>query len=220
MKKRMKFVLIITALSVAACNNAQKTSVQNRKESLTISAKAQSIVLNDSTRRSLILRGSSIAHQMASSLQKHLKAAIKKGGLDNAIDYCHTKAMVLTDSVSRALNVKIKRAAKKNRNPFNETDEQESRLFKNYIIEWLSKKPLQAQIIPDQQGHPVYYAPIRINNTVCLKCHGTPGKDIPEERMAKIRKIYPNDKAVNFKYGELRGMWVITFPEYQIKKQY
>jgi hypothetical protein len=31
--------------------------------------------------------------------------------------------------------------------------------------------------------------------------------------MAQIKRYYPNDLAVNFELGDLRGMWKISYPK-------
>jgi len=208
---RIIILLLIVVAALTACNSENKKETNNRNKPI-----ADKIVLNDSVKKMLVLKGSSISKQVASVLQKNLKSAIKKNGIDHAIDFCHNRAILLTDSMSAVLGVKIKRVAKKYRNSFNETSPKESELYKQYILEWLGRKPVTPKIIPDKNGQPVYYSMISINNKVCLKCHGTPGKEMPLEREQKIKKYYPSDKALNFKYGEPRGMWVITFPEYKV----
>ena len=205
--------LFILVMAFTACNT---TSHKKENTATNQATSIKNIVLNDSVRKSLVLKGSSISKQVVSVLQKNLKSAIKKEGIDHAIDFCHNRAMLLTDSMSTALGVKVKRVAKKYRNSFNETSPKESELYKQFIIDWLDRKPLTPKIIPDENGHPVYYSMIKINKEVCLKCHGTPGKEMPFEREAKIKEYYPTDKATNFKYAEPRGMWVITFPEYKV----
>jgi hypothetical protein len=44
---------------------------------------------------------------------------------------------------------------------------------------------------------------------MCTACHGTPEQISPEVK-AKLDQLYPNDKAVNYKPGELRGAVVVT----------
>jgi hypothetical protein len=57
----------------------------------------------------------------------------------------------------------------------------------------------------------VYYKPIRIAMPACLKCHGSAEKDIDPKTLAIIRQKYPDDLATNYKEGDLRGLWKITF---------
>jgi hypothetical protein len=44
---------------------------------------------------------------------------------------------------------------------------------------------------------------------MCLQCHGKPGTDISEATTAKLRQLYPNDKATGYGINELRGIWVV-----------
>ncbi len=194
-----------------ACTNAGNK--QGNKEDK--SADVIAVPFTDSLTKLLIKRGNSISTHAQFAFQKALKNAIETGGVEYAIRFCNTKALPITDSVSQAYKVEIRRLAKKNRNPANGTDEIESRIFKDYIMAWLDGRKLYARIVVNKEGQPVYYKPIGIK-PVCLNCHGVPGKDIPPKTAEIIAGLYPNDKAVDFKLGELRGMWAITFPEYEI----
>ncbi len=199
--------LLIFLITFAACNAPSTKNNQNQKK----------IVLTEAAKKHLIIEGESLSKQVAVVLQKNLKSAIKNHGIDGAIGFCHGKAISLTDSVAKAHHVTIRRSAKKFRNPFNETSKLESDVYKQYVLDWLGNKPLKPQIIVDKNGRPVYYGLIKLNKKVCLQCHGLPGKDMPVEREKRIKQLYPGDKAVNFKFGQPRGMWVITFPEYKVE---
>jgi hypothetical protein len=213
-------VILTVAFIFTGCSNQnagqEKEKQQGSENTTALQEETNYIVLNDSMKTVLIKRGKEVSKITAGALQKHLKAAIKEGDMPFAIKFCNSKAMELTDSVSEAESVIVRRLAKKYRNPLNETDSVESEIFKAYIIEWLGGKPLKPQIIPDKDGHPVYYNPIRVG-TLCLNCHGTPGKNITPELQKTIDELYPGDKATDFKKGWLRGMWAITFPEYTVK---
>jgi len=212
MKHLLLSGLLVVALLLSACSNqAPKQEKENKAESVS------TIQLNDSTIKKLTLRGDSIAKTAQAAFQTSLKKAIKSGGMEYAISFCNIKAMHITDSVSDLQKVQIRRLAKKYRNPVNETDEAESDIFKTYILEWLKRESLHAKIIPNEEGQPVYYRPIGIQ-PVCLNCHGVPGEDIPSPLAEKIAEGYPEDEAVDFKKGELRGMWAITFQEYVVSE--
>ena len=55
-----------------------------------------------------------------------------------------------------------------------------------------------------------YYAPIRIGMPTCLKCHGE-AKDIDAPALSKIKELYPFDKAIDYKIGEFRGAWKVSY---------
>jgi len=210
MKHNLIIGILVSTLVFTACSNQQS---QQKNESKTIST--NNILLTDSIKNALIQRGDNIAKHAQAAFQTALKKAIKSGGMEYAIGFCNTEAMQITDSVSNAQNTQIRRVAKKYRNPLNETNEAENEIYKTYVLEWLKRETLYPKIIPDEQGHPVYYRPIGIE-AVCLNCHGVPEVDIPSPLAEKIAQLYPDDKAIDFTKGELRGMWAITFPEYVV----
>jgi hypothetical protein len=211
MKLSLITSLLTGVLLISACTH--QPSQQQKGDD---AAKVIFIQLTDSITSLLIHRGDNIAKYAQATFQSSLKKAIKSEGMEYAIGFCNTEAIRITDSVSAVKNVKIRRLAKKYRNPMNKTNKGESKIYKSYILEWLKRETLHPKIIPNEEGHPVYYSPIGIQ-PVCLNCHGIPGKDIPSPLAEKIATLYPEDKAVDFQKGELRGMWAITFPEYVVE---
>lgn len=215
------FLGIIFPLFIIGCvnQNSKHEGVNQQAEENNIVEQNESadlITLNDSIQAALIERGNKIARLTALTLQKSLKNAIKQGGLEYAISFCNIEAMPITDSVSESESVEVRRLAKKYRNPLNETNPEESELYKSYILEWLGGQQLKPKIIPDNNGHPVYYNPIYVG-ALCLNCHGEPDKNINSGLAEMIKNLYPEDKATNFKQGQLRGMWAITFTEMRVK---
>ena len=61
-----------------------------------------------------------------------------------------------------------------------------------------------------KQKH-IFYARKLIIEKSCLRCHGTPYKDVPASIYKKIVKIYGN-RAFNYKLGDVRGIISIVFP--------
>jgi hypothetical protein len=76
--------------------------------------------------------------------------------------------------------------------------------------------PLVTNIVP---GKVTFFAPIVLNQPLCLKCHGEPGRDIRPEDLAIINRLYPQDQAKGFKLGELRGAWRVDFPLEALQSQ-
>ena len=84
----------------------------------------------------------------------------------------------------------------------------------------LSKK-LKLQIENDVEPKPeilngnakvdFYY--LIVTNSMCLKCHGKPEKNINRATLGKINKYNPKNQAVNYTLNEVRGMWYIEFDE-------
>ena len=133
-----------------------------------------------------------------------------KKGLPSVVGFCHDNAMKLTDSLGKVHNVIIKRTSHKLRNPENKPDIDDEAVLNEYLRLQEEQKPMEPVVLKDANGYVHFYAPIKLKKD-CLKCHGTPGKEIPEPVYKLIKSKYPNDKAIGFKIGELRGIWDIKF---------
>lgn len=225
----MKFYNLVILLSIASlffsCTNTEtKQSESNRQANQTEKeyqpadiqyGYPEYIKLNDSIKAILTARGIKIADKTRVILVNELYKTIWKEGVENAISFCKQRAMQITDSVGKAEMVMIKRLAKKNRNPYNAMSDNESNLYKSYVFQYINGQQMEPTIGWDDKGRPVFYQPI-FTGKVCLNCHGKPDIDIKPEVMEKLAQFYPDDKAIDFKHKEIRGMWAITFPEYQV----
>lgn len=142
-------------------------------------------------------------------LGKNLMGAIKKNGTENAVTFCNTKAYPLTDSMATFHNVRIKRVSDKPRNPKNAANKTELThitTFKNALASGEEVKP-----IVEEQGKAIrFYAPIKTNE-MCLQCHGKTDGQITVKVKDKLKKLYPNDKAIEYGTNEIRGIWSIEF---------
>ena len=62
--------------------------------------------------------------------------------------------------------------------------------------------------MPIGQDSVAFFAPI-ILQAQCEVCHGTPGESLSTDLLSSIQQKYPNDEAVGFAAGDLRGIWSI-----------
>lgn len=151
--------------------------------------------------------GMNLALATKAVLGKNLLTAIKEKGTEEALAFCNTKAIDLTDSMATVLNASIKRVSDKNRNPDNLANENELvyiQEVKQTLVNGGEVKP-QLTELEDQV---IGYYPI-LTNTMCLQCHGEPNEDIKEGTLEKLAELYPEDKATGYTENQLRGIWVI-----------
>lgn len=149
------------------------------------------------------------------ALSTALKEAMKEGGVQNAVDYCHLEAIPLTDSMSTSLGVKVSRVTDRPRNPLNEATLAEKDLMKKYAatLSGNSAIALKTELITDKNtGSITAYKPIIIKG-LCLNCHGDVGGALAQQNYDFIQQKYPADKAINYKEGEVRGLWKVAFIE-------
>lgn len=159
---------------------------------------------------SVIQTGQKASSELLKTLGGNLKKHMKSGGPLKAADFCISNAYPLTDKVSNDLgsDVSVKRVSLKYRNPANAPLSDEAVVLT--ALENLQKggvmlpKHLVKKV--DKETYK-FYKPLKINKGVCLKCHGV----IKNRELAKkIDKHYPQDKAVGYQKGDLRGAIVVT----------
>ncbi|OUD15346.1 Tll0287-like domain-containing protein [Thioflexithrix psekupsensis] len=146
------------------------------------------------------------------TLQGELKGAIESGGPTNAISVCHSSAPKIAEEASQAENMHLSRVSLKNRNPNNEVvagSWQESVLQQFEQRKAAGEDPMQIDYAATQVINGVEtYAYMKAIPTpdLCLTCHGA---DVKPEVQAKLSELYPEDKAVGYAVGDLRGAFLI-----------
>jgi len=143
------------------------------------------------------------------TLRSSLVKAISSQGIDGAVAFCNEKAYPIT--ATYADSVVIRRTALRYRNPNNKPDSLELLVLGE--MEGLVKSakiPNSKLVRHSSTGEIHFFKPILLQ-AMCLNCHGTPGQQIQKTTLARIHQIYPDDRAVNFKEGDLRGLWHIIF---------
>lgn len=154
-------------------------------------------------------RGMLMAQTTKAELGKNLMGQIQKNGVIAALDFCNLQAMPITDSMATVHKAHIKRVTDKPRNPKNKANAVELQYLENF------KKQVAAggevnPIIVEMGNETKFYYPI-VTNSMCLKCHGTPEKELETLTLTKITELYPTDKATGYNENEVRGIWSINF---------
>ena len=169
-------------------------------------------VQREKAKTDLVKKGRSIQKATFRALAGTLKEHLKKDGLEDALQYCSMNALAITDSLSRAHHVRIKRVTNKPRNPYNALSETEKPIF-NDFRETIQKGKKPDPVVERADSANIFFSPIVIKKDLCLKCHGKKDVDITPEHYERIRELYPDGKAVGYEKGDLRGLWRIEFLE-------
>ena len=150
---------------------------------------------------------------LGGALKSQLQAQMQhdKTGL-SAMAFCATQAMSITAEVNEKLpkNVSVRRMALKTRNEANRADALDQKIFAEYEASIEAKTFSDSDIKVVTEGNTTRVYKALVTQTACLKCHGG---EISPQIQAEITKNYPDDKAVAFKEGSLRGMIVAEVKE-------
>jgi len=156
------------------------------------------------------IKGAEIAQTTAKKLGGTLVEKMKDGGVKEAVPFCNTTALPITEEMAYKFNVDIKRTSHLLRNQKNKPNEEEVLVLNNYSKLFANNKPMKPVVEIDKSGNPHFYAPIILQKK-CLACHGEIGIDVTKKSDSIIESYYPKDLATGFKEGDLRGIWSIAF---------
>lgn len=206
MKYTFTSLLFLALFMLFGCGDYGRDSQSNEGSDQKNKTKEhiQSAEITKEQKKELLNRGDSIAQVAFQTLSGELKNAMQRGGVKEAVKYCRVNAYPLTDSVGEQFGTELMRVAEKYRNPQNALTDFDTEHF-------AAMKQGKQKMLVLHGGNAVFYKRIDLAPQ-CLSCHGVPGKDIADTDYDFIKEKYPKDQAVNFKPGDLRGMWKITFP--------
>jgi hypothetical protein len=193
-----KMYWVISALVVfTACNQPeQKEDTNETTTQPNINYEGVSVVIMEDAKK---------------TLGGELKAAMERGGVAEAVNYCNLNASGISETVGKKYNATIKRVTDKPRNPANAAIAQELAQLEN----WrgiLAANTGQVVTKEETETERHFYMPIKID-AFCTSCHGVVGETLTVENQAIIAAKYPEDKATGYQAGDLRGLWHITFPK-------
>lgn len=195
------FAAFLSGMAIlAGCNNQNSSA----KTKITEGDSAKS---NVQTPIDYLATGKKLAMKTKASLGINLAMALSEKGADGAVEFCNTKAIPITDSMSLLMGAKIKRVSSRPRNPDNQANDAELA----YIEKWKEAKANgqeQAPLLSEIDGKMVGYYPITINQ-MCLQCHGKPNSEIKMATQKKIKLLYPVDRAIGYAENEIRGLFVV-----------
>ena len=149
----------------------------------------------------------STAIEFMKELKGILIKEIQKGSVLNAVAICSDTAQMLTNNFGLQKGIFVKRVSFNNRNSNNFPDEYEKKILNTFSAMHKEGKLVETteiiEIVEEEAMYLRYMKPILIQ-AECLNCHGS-GTDISPEIKKLISEKYPDDKAINYKVGDLRG---------------
>lgn len=147
-----------------------------------------------------------VVKSFSGQLKGALKPAMKSGGPVSAIQVCKHQAGPIADNVSAQSDWQVSRTSLKVRNEGNQADEWELLVLQKFEQRKSAGEDVNAieyaeLIVSD--GKSVYrYMKAIPTADLCLKCHGD---SLDSAVSASLKTLYPNDQAVGFNSGDIRG---------------
>ena len=202
-KRWMVCWLAATILVVAGCHdrNTEKASAPKsnappeREVQTEQKGGANKIAVSD-TRKATAAKAKDM---LMERLSGRLMEVLQSEGPAAAIDVCSQEAVKIAQTVGEEQGVAIGRTSFKFRNPAN--------VPRDWVKPFVEKRIDTPQHVQLDNGSLGALFPIRLD-VKCLMCHGQPD-EILDAVKPELAKRYPNDAAIGFKQGDLRGwLWV------------
>ncbi len=156
-----------------------------------------------------------IASAMLKELGQTLQAAMANGGPENAIGVCKTQAPEIAQNLSTKHQLQVARVGTRARNAvMGQPNEWQALALKQFEARLASgAKPHDIEFVQLTKSGAydleLRYAKPIVMQAMCTACHGSTEQITPSVK-AKLEQMYPNDKAVDYKPGDLRGAVVVT----------
>ncbi len=154
-----------------------------------------------------------VVKRFAARLKGELMRAVKDGGPGSAIAVCQTVAPEIARDEARETGWSVGRTALRLRNPANAPDAWEREVlleFQSKMEEGAGAETLERYEQTVQDGKAVFrYMKAIPMQEPCLACHGP---NVGASVMERIAEFYPDDRAVGFSPGDLRGAFTIVQP--------
>lgn len=163
----------------------------------------------------LLKQSRNLSQSMLKELGAKLQSAMAEGGAINAIGVCHLQAPEIANRVSNENQINISRVGTRARNPVmgvpNAWQTKALAQFEAALAR--GDKPADIEysetVAKPNGSKEFHFAKPILMQPMCLACHGN-SEHISVEVKAKLSELYPNDKAINYQAGQLRGAVVMT----------
>ncbi|RIA47305.1 Tll0287-like domain-containing protein [Dichotomicrobium thermohalophilum] len=159
-----------------------------------------------------VAEANAIIKDFMTNLKGELKRALKNEGPVGAIGVCQEAAPAVTRDVAAKHDWDVGRTALRLRNQDNAPDEWERKVLEDFIAqreEGADPKTLSVTKVVSSDGETTfrYMKAIPLAEKPCATCHGT---NVDPDLRAEILKRYPQDEAVGFEAGEIRGAFTLS----------
>ena len=151
-----------------------------------------------------------ITKAFATELKSELQAAMKAGGPINALEVCNTKATLIAEKASKEHNALVSRVSLKNRNPANIPNDWQKVVLGDFDARTEKGEEVEkmafVKVVEQNDKKQLRFMKALPTGGLCLTCHGS---NIDAGLQTKLDALYPEDKAVGYELGQVRGAIVV-----------
>lgn len=146
-----------------------------------------------------------VAGGYVGQLKATLQQQMKEGGPAAALGACSDQSARIGSDTARTSGWSIRRVTDKTRNPLDMPDAYESRILQEFgkRLGAGEKEVARYEVIEEDGVRYARFMKAIMVEGVCLTCHGS--NEVAPDVAARIGTLYPHDRAMGYKLGDLRG---------------
>ncbi len=156
----------------------------------------------------LMAEAASIVKRFGGTLKPHLKEALQTDGPIGAIAVCSVQAPNIAEELTRETGWQVKRVSLKPRNTKTaRPDQWEQRVLKLFNERQATGEPPETIVYAEIVDGRFRFMKAQGVESICLTCHG---QDLAPAVKEALKAHYPEDKAVGYSLGQIRGAFSLT----------
>lgn len=161
--------------------------------------------------KALTAEGKKIFMAFGKTLVGHVKKGMKSGGPVKTIAVCNEVAPAVATTLSKKHGVELGRTSLKLRNQSNAPDAWEKSVLMKFEKRKAAGENIKTMAYKEVviEGGKQYFRMMKAIPTAkkpCLMCHGSKVNSGVENQLSKL---YPEDKALGYKAGDIRGAFTL-----------
>lgn len=153
-----------------------------------------------------------VLQQVRGAMMRELKVALDMNPA-KAVALCRHLAPTIKSQIEEETGWEVRRVALRVRDPRNRPNEDERGILLAYVLRLAAGQPtrlLRTERVVDREGRRYVHVMQGIPTfDTCLVCHGP---NIDPEVDRAIDKLYPNDEAIGYSVGDIRGAFSLYKP--------
>lgn len=207
-----KYLVMVSLTAVLAACGEKNAQAQTQAEVPKAAEQARTTLAAEPVppvdKAALVEQAKAAVQALGGALKAELEAAMKTGGPVAALSVCRIKAPELAKAISAEQGMAVKRVSLKNRNPvMGAANEWQTNVLNDFETRKAAGEDPATLAYAEVVDHEFRFMKAIPTAAVCLGCHGT---NLSPALTAKLTELYPQDQAVGYKEGDLRGAFVVV----------
>ena len=207
-----KYLVMVSLTAVLAACGEKNAQAQTPAEVPKAAEQARTTLAAEPVppvdKAALVEQAKAAVQALGGALKAELEAAMKTGGPVAALSICRIKAPELAKAISDEQGMAVKRVSLKNRNPvMGAANEWQTNVLNDFETRKAAGEDPATLAYAEVVDHEFRFMKAIPTAAVCLGCHGT---NLSPAVTAKLTELYPQDQAVGYKEGDLRGAFVVV----------